>query len=290
MKRGFTNYHGHLHYCDGKGTADEYARAAIARGMLAYGFSSHAPVPYDVAWTMKQASLADYIDEIDKVKERYAGQIEIYRGLEVDYVPGKAGPSHPRLADARLDFTVGSVHLVDFFADGRPWEIDGTHKLFLDGLEVIFHRDIQAAVTRYFELTRMMVQDDPPDIVGHLDKIKMQNEEGALFSEEAIWYQEAVEETLKLIAGKGLIMEVNTRGIYKKKTTETYPSPQILRRMKELNIPVMINSDAHHPREITECFEETAALLLEVGYEQCRVLLRGQWQNLTLTSQGLVDE
>ena len=290
MKRGFTNYHGHMHYCDGKGTADDYIQAAIAQGMLAYGFSSHAPVPYDVAWTMKQEALPDYAAEIEVVKGRYAGQIEIYRGLEVDYIPGEAGPSHSRLTEGQLDFTVGSVHLVDFFPDGRPWEIDGSHQLFLKGLNEIYHRDIQAAVERYFELTRMMVKEDPPDIVGHLDKIKMQHEDGTLFHENALWYQEAVEATLQLIAKRGLIVEVNTRGIYKKKTSETYPSQQILRRMKELHIPVMINSDAHHPREITECFEETAALLLEIGYEQCRVLLQDQWQAVSLTRQGLVAE
>jgi len=290
MKRGFTNYHGHLHYCDGKGTADEYALAAISYGMLACGFSSHAPLPYPIAWTMSQESLSAYAEEIESANAKYAGQLEIYRGLEVDYVPGLAGPSHQRLRDARLDYTIGSIHLVDFFPDGRPWEIDGPHRHFLDGLNEIFHRDIQTAVERYYELTREMIEKDPPDVVGHLDKIKMQNEEGTLFSEKAIWYQDAMEDTLQSIAQKGLIVEVNTRGIYKKKTAETYPSPGVLRRMNELNIPVMINSDAHHPRELTECFEETARLLLEVDYTHCRVLLEGKWQDLPLTTEGLVWE
>ncbi len=290
MKRGFTNYHGHLHYCDGIGSANEHAQAAISKGMLACGFSSHAPLPYDIAWTMSQESLKNYADEIEAAQAQYAAQLEIYRGLEVDYVPGIAGPSHERLKDARLDYTIGSVHLVDFFPDGRPWEIDGPHRHFLEGLNKIFHRDIQATVERYYELTRKMIEEDPPDVVGHLDKIKMQNEEGSLFSESAIWYQEAVDETLQLIAQKGLIVEVNTRGIYKKKTDETYPSPEMLRRMKALEIPVMINSDAHHPRELTEYFEQTASLLLHIGYQSCRVLLQGKWQDRELTDKGLIFE
>lgn len=290
MKRGFTNYHGHLHYCDGKETADAYAEAALSAGMLACGFSSHAPLPYPISWTMPQESLTAYAEEIEASKAKYAAKLEIYRGLEVDYVPGQAGPSHQRLKDARLDYTIGSVHLVDFFADGRPWEIDGPHRHFLDGLNQIFHRDIQAAVERYFALTRKMIEEDPPDVIGHLDKIKMQNEDGTLFSDQAVWYQEAVEATLQLIARKGLIVEVNTRGIYKKKTTETYPSPAILGRMKALDIPIMINSDAHHPRELDACFEETASLLLQIGYTHCRVLLGGKWQDLPLSPQGMVWE
>jgi histidinol-phosphatase (PHP family) len=236
---------------------------------------------------MSQESLAEYVEEIEATKAKFAGQLEIYRGLEVDYVPGQAGPSHQRLKDARLDYTIGSVHLVDFFPDGRPWEIDGPHRHFLDGLNEIFHRDIQAAVERYYALTREMIENDPPDVLGHLDKIKMQNEEGTLFSDQAVWYQEAVETTLQLIARKSLIVEVNTRGIYKKKTTETYPSPAILRRMKALGIPIMINSDAHHPRELDACFEETARLLLQIGYTHCRVLLQGKWQDLPFSAEGM---
>jgi histidinol-phosphatase (PHP family) len=288
MNTGFTNYHGHCHYCDGKGSVAAYVEAAIERGMPAYGFSSHAPLPLDVLWTMKEAQLPDYVEEIEQVKKQYADQIEIYRGLEVDYITGMSGPSHERLQSARLDYTIGSVHFVDWFQDGRPWEVDGAHMRFLEGLDDIFHGDIQEAVERYFALTCQMVQQDPPDIVGHLDKIKIQNEDGSLFSENWDWYREAVEKCLLMIARKGLIVEINTRGIYKKKTTETYPSSWIIRHMKALEIPVMINADAHQPAEITECFEETAALLLESGYESCRVLWQGKWQDLELTPQGLI--
>ena len=48
-----------------------------------------------------------------------------------------------------------------------------------------------------------MVQDDPPDIVGHLDKIKIQSEDGQLFNEQSDWYQQAVSETLDVIAETG---------------------------------------------------------------------------------------
>jgi len=290
MKHGFTNYHGHLHYCDGRGTADDYARAAIAADMPALGISCHATVPYSLPWTMQEHAQQDYAEEIDAAKKKFGGQLEIYRGLEVDFVPGVAGPSIAQLSAARPEYTIGSVHLVDFFRNGHPWEVDGPHMTFLDGLEQIFHRDIQAAVERYFALTWQMVQEDPPDIVGHLDKIKMQNEDGTLFNENALWYQDAVEATLRLIADQGLIVEINTRGVYKKKTTETYPSLLILRQMKALNIPVMINSDAHHPRELTECFDQAVRLLLDIGYQSCRVLYQGKWQDLALSSRGLVFE
>ncbi|MEK6478252.1 histidinol-phosphatase [Catalinimonas sp. 4WD22] len=284
---GFTNFHGHTHYCDGKGRAEEYAEAAIAQQMPAYGFSSHAPIPFEVAWTMKESEAEKYVAEVRNAKAQYADQLQIYTGLEVDYIPEVAGPGHERIRKLGLDYTVGSVHFVDFFPNGHPWEIDGKHALFLEGLERIFKGDTPKAIERYYSLIRQMVVEDPPDIVGHLDKIKMQSEEGDLFSEESSWYRDAVEETLQVIQKKGLITEVNTRGIYKKKTVDPYPSPWILERMKALDIPIMLNSDAHHPREITACFEETANLLLDIGYDHCRVLLDGKWQDVALTTKGI---
>lgn len=284
---GFTNFHGHTHYCDGKGRAEEYAEAAITQKMPVYGFSSHAPLPYELPWTMPESEIEKYVSEVRKVKEQYAAQLQVYTGLEVDFIPDVAGPGHERIRKLDLDYTVGSVHFVDFFPKGHPWEIDGKHELFLEGLQQIFNGDIQKAIERYFSLIRQMVEKDPPDIVGHLDKIRIQNEEGNLFSEEALWYRDAVEETLQVIQKKGLITEVNTRGIYKKKTTAPYPSPWILERMQALDIPIMLNSDAHHPREITACFEDTAKLLLDIGYDHCRILLDGKWQDATLTIKGI---
>lgn len=284
---GFTNFHSHTHFCDGKGSVEAYAEAAVAQGMPAYGISSHAPLPYDVAWTMKETDTSAYVAEIEAAKEKYAGEIQLYRGLEVDYIPGVAGPNHARIQMLHLDYTVGSVHFVDFFQNGFPWEIDGQHTVFLDGLSQIFNGDIQKAVERYYALIRQMVEEDPPEIVGHLDKIKIQSEEGQLFDERSDWYRAAVEESLLAIKRKGLIVEVNTRGIYKKKTELPYPSPWILERMKALEIPIMLNSDSHHPREITACFTETATLLIDLGYDHCRILLDGKWQDVAFTPQGI---
>lgn len=279
----FTNYHGHCYYCDGRESPEAYVEEAIRQQMPAYGFSSHAPLPYGISWPMQPQKLSDYAQEIAQLKQKYAGQIELYTGLEVDYIPDVAGPGHQRLQEIELDFTVGSVHFVDAFPDGHPWEIDGSHQVFLKGLQEIFDNDIQLAITRYYALIRQMIAQDCPDIVGHLDKIKIQSEAGKLFDEQAVWYQSELERTLYAIAQSPAVVEVNTRGMYKKLTAEPYPGYWVLERMHALDIPVMINADAHHPREITACFQEVAARLLAIGYKKVRVLLQGVWQDVPLS-------
>jgi histidinol-phosphatase (PHP family) len=228
-----------------------------------------------------------YLEEARALKEKYKEQIQLYVGLEVDFIPGIISPDTDYIEAANLDHMVGSIHYVDHYADGKPWEVDGPHQPFLKGLKEIFDNDIEKAVRRYFELTREMVESCPGIVVGHLDKIKMQNEGGDLFSEESDWYIEEVEKTLELIAEKGLIVEVNTRGIYKKKVDTTYPSPWILERIREKGIPIMLNSDSHTPDELTGRFEEAARMLLELGFKELMVFWHGEWKAFGFNEKGL---
>ncbi len=255
--------------------------------MPTYGFSSHAPVPFfDCKWAMKLDDLEGYCDEIFRLKQKYEGRIEILLGLEVDYIPDKMGPTADFLQTAGLDYAIGSIHFVDSFTGGKGWEIDGTLEVFKKGLFEIFNGDVKAAVTRYYELTREMMVEDCPEIVGHLDKIKMQNLKEHFFSEDEKWYRDEVMQTLEAISKTDAIMEVNTRGLYKKRANETYPSKWVLEEAFKLDIPVQINSDGHTPDEILGEFETAAELLLNVGYNSCVILIDGEWSEVGLTKDG----
>jgi len=283
----WTNYHSHCHYCDGKEAPRAHVESAIQKGIYAFGFSSHAPVPFHTTWCMPLEKATNYTREIAQIKQEYAKTIQIYAGLEVDYIPGTIGPNNRFIKNLGLDYTIGSVHFVDSFSDDTPWEIDGQHKVFLYGLSQIFNGNIKLAVSRYFELTRRMLEEDCPDVLGHLDKIKIQHEQGELFSEDETWYKQEVMRTLKVIAKNKVTVEVNTRGIYKKKTPETYPSRWILEHMHEMGIPVQINADAHHPDELTKHFSQTAAMLKEIGFKYLKVLADGKWQSLPFSEKGV---
>lgn len=282
----WANYHSHCNYCDGKGTMEQYAEEAAKKGFVAYGYSSHAPLPFDNSWSMKVSDLDAYMSHVEQLKETWKGKMQIYAGLEVDFIPGKIGPNSGFLRNIGLDYTIGSIHFIDAFEDGKPWEIDGLHTVFRDGLEKIFHHDIEKVIQRYFELTRQMLLEDCPDVLGHLDKIKIQNPYEKYYSEEAPWYRKEIMKTLETAKETGLIVEVNTRGVYKK-VAALYPSPWVLALMKEMDIPVMLNSDSHHTREIDGAFEAAAQTLLDVGYKKLHVLYDNKWQAFSFTKNGI---
>lgn len=279
----WANFHMHCNYCDGSDPIQHYAEMAVSSGISHLGFSSHAPLPFDCKWCMPEEKLSRYLDEIESLKKIYPS-LQLCKGLEVDFIPGITGP---KKFEALLDYTIGSIHFVDQYTDGRYWEIDGQHGTFLDGLEKIFKNNSRDAITRYFELTRDMVINSTPDVVGHLDKIKIQNINNKLFNESEPWYQEEVKKTLAVIADAGCIIEVNTRGIYQNKTTVPYPSPWILEIAGEIKIPVTLSSDAHHPKDITRQFTETASMLVSLGFKEIHILHEGMWTPVTFSENGI---
>ncbi|MDY5969297.1 MAG: hypothetical protein SPJ13_04705, partial [Bacteroidales bacterium] len=120
--------------------------------------------------------------------------------------------------------------------------------------------------TAFFHQNNMMIEQNRPTIVGHFNKIVMHNR-GRYFSEQDRLYLDLAHETIDLIAETGCICEVNTRGIYKKRHNDYYPSRDLLRHMKDKHIPVIISSDAHAPENL-DMFEGAMEFLQEIGYRE----------------------
>jgi histidinol-phosphatase (PHP family) len=277
----WSNFHTHSHYCDGKGALEDYLQEAVKSDVRTVGFSSHAPVPFPCKWCINQEALPQYLEEIESLKPVFP-DLQIYKGLEIDFIPGVIAPED---FDSVLDYTIGSIHIVDQF-EGIHWEIDNTLEVFHHGLSKIFQGDLRKAITRYYELTRAMIESGPPDIVGHLDKIKV-NAQHCSFDESERWYHDEIDKTLKIIAATDAIVEVNTRGLYKRKSTTPYPSPWILERLRGSNIPIMLNSDAHHPEDLTREFEPALSLLKDIGFKHFSVLDSGKWKRMPLSEYGI---
>ncbi len=273
----WTNYHSHTYYCDGKNPPEDYIQEALYQKLPAYGYSSHAPVPFDCEWTIPQRKINNYLNDIKALRSTFRNKIQIYIGLEVDYIPCISGPQHVEIKKLGLDYTIGSIHFVDSFKNGKKWCIDWTPDFFFNGVKNVFNGNIKNAVLRYFELTREMLENSPPDILGHFDKIRMHNNNFSHFDETENWYKNAVEDLLHLIKKKNVIVEINTRGYYKA-GSNLYPHPWCYNVIKQLGIPVSINSDAHSPDEITKGYKYAANVLLDSGIDEIWSLVEGKWK------------
>ena len=126
-----------------------------------------------------------------------------------------------------------------------------------------------------------MIENEQFDIIAHFDKIKMHNRD-RYFHEDEPWYRKLALETLDLIREKGLIMEINTRGIYKKRYNGFYPSPWLMEEACKMGVPAIISADAHHFSEITLEFEAAEEALKSAGYRSVVNFKDGQWFDVPL--------
>ena len=267
-----SNFHTHSHYCDGHGTLREFVETALANGFSALGFSGHAPVPFNNTFSIKDNQYLDYCNEVRQLKAEYAGRIDIDLGLEIDYIPGMQEDFAPLVEKGGLEYTIGSVHLIPA-PDCVPqsgddlWMIDGSrYQTYDEGLQRHFGGDIRRGVKAYFYQQNDMILRNKPTIVGHPDKIAMHNR-GRYFSEDEEWYLDLARETLHLIKECRLICEVNTRGIYKGRHNDYYPSRRLLREMKDMRIPVIVSTDAHTPSDLM-LTEGAMEFLKEIDYPE----------------------
>ncbi len=122
-----------------------------------------------------------------------------------------------------------------------------------------------------------MILTQKPDILGHFDKIKMHNQD-RYFREDETWYRELVMELLDTVKQSGVIVEVNTRGIYKKRCNDLFPGTWVLKEMKEKGIPVTISSDAHRPEEVDGYYAGALEIIRGIGFESLLYFHEGGWK------------
>jgi histidinol-phosphatase (PHP family) len=281
------NYHSHTKYCDGTSAPEDFIKEAIRLGLPAYGYSSHAPVYFDTDWCIPDTKLADYLMEIREIKKGFEKDLQIYLGLEIDFIPGLAGRMQHLLKDIELDYFIGSVHFVESFADGTHWNIDSSYELFIEGLKDIYNSDFKKAATRFYEITRQMIEEDRPDVIGHIDKIKMYNPKGHFFNENDTWYQEQVMLTIDTLKKCGGIVEINTRAYYKYNQLELYPSDWIISLIHKAGIPLMISSDSHSPSEIIKGMNYAAAKLKTLSIHKITALYNRNWCDYEFNEDGI---
>lgn len=283
------NLHTHTRHSDGSDEPVKYIEEALRQGFETLGFSDHSPVPFPNNFAIKNEgpALDDYCQSILVLKKNYSsgsdplGHLDILLGLELDYIPGITFPGRFYREKYPIGYIIGSVHLVKN-EEGKLWFIDGPKREIYDqGLKELFGSDIRKAVTTYFRQEQEMIQNERPDIIGHMDKIKMHNQ-GRFFSEDEPWYTVLVDETLSLVKDAGSVVEVNTRGIYKKRSDSLFPGPEILKKLYNMKVPVCLTSDAHRPEELSLYFKDAREILKSVGYRTQLNLKKNAWEEIPL--------
>lgn len=270
------NLHTHTLYSDGKAEAEEFVQEAIKQNFDVLGFSEHSPLPFETPFSISEKQMDEYVQKIEILNKKYGNHISLFKALEFDFIPGLTKDFQKVVEKYHLDYAIGAVHLVKPDVENQIWFIDGPDiNIYDDGIKAFFNGDIRKAVKKYFYQIHQMIESQNFDIIAHLDKIKMHNQ-NRYFTEDEKWYRLLIDETLELIKRKDIIVEVNTRGIYKKRCDSLFPGIEALKKIHQLGISVTISSDTHKPEEISSYFPEAIKILRELNFQNV-VLYKNGW-------------
>ncbi|MCL2246950.1 MAG: histidinol-phosphatase [Lentimicrobiaceae bacterium] len=275
------NYHTHSHFCDGKENMRFFVEKAVELQFDHLGFSSHAPISQQYDFTLTEDDIPAYLAEIEHYQKKYP-QLKIFKGLECDFIPDMTKDFSYYKENYNLDYIIGGVHLVKVPNSQEIWFIDGPKRETYDhGIAHFFNNNIKKAVTCFWEQTFEMIETQEFDIIAHLDKIKMHNQD-RFFKEDEDWYLTLADHAVELIIKKDLIVEINSRGIYRLRCKDFYPSDYILKKLGKVKNRMVISSDAHKAEELPLYYEDAKKKLQNFGIESLAVFEEKKWHSIYL--------
>ena len=228
------DYHVHTSLCNhADGAMDAYIRKAIAAGLSEICFLDHLTLhERGRRLSMTPDMVPLYYQTVRQLAHTHQNKIRIKAGLEVDFDPRNARTVQKIIEQFDFDVIGGSVH-------------------FLDHINLVSRKDTEAreneAIDRlcdlYLDRLHQMIEAMDMDIVCHLDVFKkFGRRPNAAFETK-------FDAVLCAISARDLTVELNTSGLGHK-AEEFYPSPRLIKKCHEKNIPMTLASDAHQPDQV----------------------------------------
>ncbi|MBP3041376.1 histidinol-phosphatase HisJ [Bacillaceae bacterium Marseille-Q3522] len=261
---------GHIHtpFCP-HGTDDpfeDYVEAALSFGFTELTFTEHCPLPHGFTDPVPEKDSAisfsefpGYIAEMNRIKEKYNGQITIHTGLEVDFIEGfeKEIRETLQIVGPFLGDSVLSVH---FLKNDHHYScLDYSPEIFEEIISE--YGSVEAVYDRYFQTLLSAVNADlgpfKPKRIGHLTLIKKFQKRFPT----ARSYRDEIITVLDAIKSNGLELDYNGAGLRKPFCGETYPPNWVVKEATARNIPLVYGSDAHEAKAIGQGYTEISKQL-----------------------------
>lgn len=259
------NFHSHTQFCDGHAPMADFVPAAIQAGFTDWGFSPHSPLCVPSGCNMSEESVPEYLREVKRLKEEYAGQIRLYASMEIDYLGPQWGPATEYFQQLPLDYRIGSVHFIPN-QEGEYVDIDGRFEGFRQRVVDKFDGDIRFVVDKFYEQSIAMIEACGFDIIGHFDKIGHNAGHYQPGIESEPWYQRHIDHIIEAIAQSGIIAEINTKALADHR--RFFPGRRFWPQVIAAGIPLIVNSDAHYPALINAGRPKALELLRTLNLQQ----------------------
>ena len=264
-----SNLHTHTTFCDGQSTAEEMVQKAIELGFVSLGFSGHAYTAFELTSCMKDEQ--GYINEINRLKNVYKKDIEIYLGTEED--------AFSLIDRSRYEYIIGSLHFLKVNGQILPLDIGND---YMQRCFEAFGRNVEKMAESYYSTFTDYLIKRRPDVVGHFNLITKYDEVSEPIFLGNKKHDEIAKSFLRTVASKGLLFEVNTGAIARGYRTLPYPSADLLHVLKTEGADITITSDCHDADYLTCHFDQTRDMLYDIGFRETVILHNGKFTKIPL--------
>ncbi len=277
-KHNLTNYHSHCDMCDGHAPMERFVEEAVACGMSAYGITSHTTFPVGDR-SLQPHTYPLYFTETARLREHYRNKIELYVGLEIDYIDEERNPASAIYRDMPTDYTIGSVHFIP--TNNGEWMcVDGAYNKFRERMQHYFGDDIREIVTRFYRQSSNLIRCGHFTMHGHPDKIALNASQFQADITTEPWYEEMAVSHLRSLAGGDFLVELNTKAWEEHK--RLFPSVELLPLVKKLGLRLVVNSDCHYPDKVNSGRYEALQILRQAGIDTVWELHNRRWQEVSI--------
>lgn len=235
---------------------EEMIRAGIEKGLTAMCFTEHNdfdfPKANDGDRDLFLLNVDSYLYKLLQMRQKYEDRIKILFGVEIGLQESCLRQNIVLSKAYDFDFIIASTHLCR--------RQDPYYPSFWEG------RDAKECLRSYFEEELAGAKSCLGfDVYGHLDYIARYAPEETdrfLYAD----YRDIIDEILKTLIDNEKAIECNTSGL-RKPLNATNPSPDILRRYRELGGEIItVGSDAHAPYDVAADFDKAAEVLKNCGF------------------------
>ncbi len=230
--------------------AQDLVNAAKAAGLREICFTDHQDYPC-------YPDQEGYLLSMDRYKDVYGAlsdpELVIRKGVEIGLTDWNVKEVDSFLSSYNFDYVIGSVHMVD---GGNAYLED-----FWKG------KTTEQAFTRFLEHTLECVKlHSNFDVLGHLTFVAKSPHNIEKIGISYTQYREFADEIMKILADKGIGMEINTSAM--DRIGDFLPSVDFLRRFKELGGQIItVGSDAHTTQKVGAYMNDAISLAKEIfGY------------------------
>jgi len=256
------DYHSHNRRCGhAMGEIEDYVKVAIEKNFKEIGITDHFPLGAIIddpqfQKIIKKASMdvkefPNYIEDIKRVKEKYRDKISVRISTEVNFAtPGRALTRQKKILEPFMDdfdYLLGAIHDIKWH-DSPVIIMDPR-----EGSEALKKYGIEKINLEYINKLIKLVETNFFDVIAHFDNNRILMRPNKPHYSENTWQK--LLDLLDKIKNKGMAIEINTSGTLKGIGSQ-FPADEIVIEIIKRDIPLLLGSDAHRPKNIGYSFEE----------------------------------